>query len=488
MQFPFSEFAPDAGELAPGVLMQAQGVQPQQIGYGPSPSLQTPASATALPADCRGMVSLTQRDGTNVVYAFTATDAYALGADYAWSAAIGTGFNCTSGDDWSLTGFGNKLMATNTTDGLQQYDIETPAGFSAITEAGAPRDIFRCANTLVGLDCLDASGSRDNRLVRASAIGDQTEWKKKGADKQPLEDGGALVGGVDLKNNAALLFQADAIRVMQFGSGPAGTFSLLKAFDKRGSVGRRSLIGIDGVAYWLSTDGFKMFSQGGGMQHIGAGKIDEWFLGRVDQSNLAKVQVGLDPLNKLVVWRYPSLQITSETVFDDCLGYSWQFNKWFYWSEQTAYLSQIATPGYTLDGMDSFGPLDSIDIPLDDRFWQGGQPVFAALDENRKYATFSGPNYAAVLESGFSNSPVTGLIGWATPIDNASTGTLQLGVKQSLDEQTDWKTGSTKKTGGRVDLRGRGMNIAFRRNIDAGSDWSYANGVDHIIAATGGRK
>lgn len=489
MQFAFSEFAPDAGELAPGVLMQAQGVQPQQIGYGPAPSLQTPASATALPGACRGMVSLTQRDGTNVVFAFTATAAYELSATYALDGTpIGTGFNCTSGDDWSLTGFGNKLMATNTTDGLQAYDIESPAGFTAIADAGNPRDIFRCANTLVGLDCLDANSNRDNRLVRSSAIGDQTEWKKKGADKQPLEDGGALIGGIDLKNNAALLFQADAIRVMQFGSGPAGTFSLLKAFDKRGSVGRRSLIGIDGVAYWLSTDGFKMFSQANGLAHIGAGKIDKWFFDRVDQSNLAKVQVGLDPLNKLVVWRYPSLQITSETVFDDCLGYSWQFNKWFYWQEQTTYLSQIATPGYTLDGMNDFGPLDSNDIPLDDRFWQGGQPVFAALDENLKYATFSGANYAAVLESGFSNSPVSGLIGWATPIDNAASGTLQLGVKDSLDDAATWKTGAAKVSAGRVPLRGRGMNIAFRRNIDAGDDWSYANGVNHVVAATGGRK
>ena len=114
--------------------------------------------------------------------------------------------------------------------------------------------------------------------------------------------------------------------------------------------------------------------------------------------------------------------------------------------------------------------------------------MFAALDENLKYATFSGPNYAAVLESGFSNSPVTGLISWATPIDDASTGTLQLGVKNDLSDTATWKTGAAKVSAGRVPLRGRGMNIAFRRNIDAGSTWSYANGVDHIVAATGGRK
>lgn len=487
MQFPYGEFAPDAGETAAGVLMQAQGVQPKAMGYGPARELTAPASASALPADCRGMLSMFQRDGTNIVIAATETAFYQLQNDYSWL-SIGSGFNCTAGDDWSSVHFGDKFLSTNTTDGLQQYDIESPAGFSVIDDAGAPRDIFKCANVIVALDCEDDSGTRDNRLIRSSDIGNQTEWKKRNADKQPLEDGGALIGGIDLKNNAGLIFQTDAMRLIQFGSGGAGKFSLLKVAEGRGAVSRKSIVSLDGNAWWLSSDGFKAFSQGGGIQHIGAGRIDQYFFDRVDQIDLTKVQGALDPLNKLVVWRYPSLAITSDTVFEDCLGYSWQFNKWFSWVEQTTYLSRIATPGYTLDTMDSFGPLDGIETPLDDRFWQGGQPVFAALDENRKYATFSGQNYAATLETGFSNSPVTGLIGWATPIDDSSAGTLQLGVKDALSDTAVWKAGAAKVSAGKVPLRGRGMNIAFRRVIDAGATWSYATGVDHVVAATGGRR
>lgn len=487
MQFPYGEFAPDAGEAVPGVLMQAEGAQPLAVGYGPARSLTAPASAQALPDDCRGMQSMFQRDGSNIVIAATRTNFYRLQNDYSW-VSVGSGFNCTAGDDWSTVHFGDKFLATNTTDGLQQFDIETPSTFSFIPTAGAPREIFKCANVIVGLDCLDDAGNRDNRLIRSSDIGDQTQWKKRNADKQPLEDGGMLIGGVDLKNNAGLIFQSDAMRLIQFGSGGAGKFSLLKIAEGRGAVSRKSIVSLDGNAWWLSTDGFKMFSQGGGIQHIGAGKIDQWFFDRVDQVDLTKVQGALDPLNKLVVWRYPSLSITSDMIFADCIGYSWQFNKWFSWVENTTYLSRIATPGYTLDSMDSFGPIDSIDIPLDDRFWQGGQPVFAALDANRKYATFSGVNYQALLETSFSNSPVTGLINWATPIDNSGEGTLELGVKDALSDTATWKPGALKVSAGRVPLRGRGMNIAFRRTIPSGSVWSYANGIDHIVAATGGAK
>lgn len=483
MQISFGVWAPDAGETAPGVLMVADGVIPLVEGYGPAASLATPVGATALPAAPHGLISMFQRDGTNVVFAFTDVRAYELTSTYTWL-NIGGPFSLTADDDWSLAQFGNKLLATNTTQGLMQYDIETPAGFSNIDAAGDPREIFIVANTVVALDCLDDAGNRDNRLIRTSAIGNQNEWVKTGADSQQVEDGGRLVGGIDLKNAAGLIFQDNALRLIQFGATSTGAFSLQKVSDGRGSVGRRSIVGLDGVAYWLSTDGFKSYS-GGAINHIGAGFIDEWFLSRVDQSNLIAVQASLDPANKLVIWRFPTLQNITPNVSDGLIGYSWQFNKWFTWPEMTAYLGRIATPGYTLDGMDAFGPLDGIDIPLDSRFWQGGQPVFAALDENFKYATFTGANYAATLETGVSNSPVSGLINRATPIDDASSGTLQVGVKNQLSDPIVWKTGAGKTSSGHVPLRATGLNLALRRNIPSDAVWNYAKGVDHLVATTG---
>lgn len=205
--FPFGPLAPDAGELEPGVCLVANGVLPLKTGYGPAASLFVEGGAEALSAAPRGLVSLVLNDGTWKVFGYTDDDIEVMAADYTWT-SIGAGaFSLTSGDDWCGMHFGNYLLSTNTTEGLIAYNVETPAGFSAIAAAGDPRFIFTCANMVFALDCLDASGNRDNRLIRNSDFNSFTEWKKGAADYQPLEDGGALLAGFDLRDGAALIVQ-----------------------------------------------------------------------------------------------------------------------------------------------------------------------------------------------------------------------------------------------------------------------------------------
>lgn len=483
MQILYGEFAPDRGETAVGSVMIADGVQPLIEGYGPAPEISPTMSATPLPGAPRGIISMFQRNGTNVVYGFTDTACYQLDANFGWTLVQG-GLSLTPGDDWSLAQYGNFLLATNTTQGLMQYNIESGGAFVAIPSAGDPREIFVCANYVVALDCEDDGGNRDNRLIRTSVLGNQTDFTGPGSDYQQVEDGGRLIVGGDLKNNAALILQDNAVRVMQFGGDAPGAFSLLKIADGRGCVGRRSFVSFDGVAYWLSTDGWASYA--GGLSFIGAGKIDKWFLERV--GDLTKVRASLDPINKVVLILYPSISDGSDqTVYQNALGYSWQFQKWFTRTGSISFLTQIATPGITLDAMGtSYGTLDDIDILLDSRFFQGGQPVFAALDENYRYATFTGNAIAGTIRTATSNSGETGLISWVTPIDDCSTSTVQLGVKDVLSDPIVWKPAATKVSAGRVPLRGRGMNIAFQQNFPAGAQWTNAKGLDHLKAQING--
>lgn len=487
MQFPFGPFAPDAGEMEPGVCMVADGVLPQQVGYGPSPALNVSASADALPDDPKGVLSVVLNSGTWKVYAFTSDDVNELQADYSWVSVGAAAFNLTAGDDWSSMHFGSYLLGTNTTDGLVSYNVETPAGFSSIAAAGDPRFIFTCANMVFGLDCLDSASNRDNRLIRNSDFNSFTNWTSGAADYQPIEDGGPLLFGADLKDGAALILQERAVRLLQFGNAGGGAlYSLRKVSDRLGSVGSRSCVSYDGSVYWLATDGFRRFSLGGGVETIGAGKIDDWFFANVDQSALQLVQGQVDPYQKMIWWRFKAQGAVSDVIFDRMIGYSWQWDRWVTNSVQTTYLANIATPGLTLDAMDSFGVMDSIDIPLDSRLFQGGQPLFGALDASAKFGTFSGGSQAAILTTSTANSPVSSLIGWATPIDDASAGTLELGVKDEAADSIAWKTGAAKVSSGRAPLRGRGKNIAFRRTITAAATWTYARGVDHVAGAGGG--
>jgi hypothetical protein len=145
MDYPFGPLAPDQGELTPGALMVADGVQPLAEGYGPFPSLSVSATATALSGAPRGLISYQTADGTWQVVGFTASTAELKQADDTW-AAIDSGLSVTAGDDWCSLRFGTKLLYTNTTQGLRAYDVEAGGAASAVAAAKAPRWMFECGN------------------------------------------------------------------------------------------------------------------------------------------------------------------------------------------------------------------------------------------------------------------------------------------------------------------------------------------------------
>lgn len=462
--------------------MTADGVLPTVDGYGPASSLYVPTGATALYGPPLGVFNYVESDGTWDVFGCSSTKIQQLQADYTWL-DIGTGYTCTAGDDWSMAQFGDYALFTNTTDGMVAYDVPGTT-LSAVSGAGAPRFIFTCGVQLVALDCLDGSANRNNRLMKVSGYNDHTNWTTDGADNQPLPDGGALLFGADLKNNQAIIVQERAVRIASFGDvGGGAMFGLQKVSEGLGAVGPRSCVAYDGGAAWLATNGFMHFTIGTGIQRIGAGFIDQWFLNHVDQSRFDKVQASYDPFNEIVWWRYPT-NGSSDYVFTQIIGYSLRWNRWVTGSVTSSYLTRLATPGYTINAIDS--TINSIDTLIDSRYWQGGQPVFAGLDGSYKYGTFTGAALAAQIEGATALSPVTGLISWATPIDDAPNSTLELGVRDQLSDAITYKTAAGKQASGRVPLRGRGKNIGFRWNNAAGETWSSVKGVDFVTASTGG--
>jgi hypothetical protein len=484
MDYPFGPLAPDQQELTPGAMMVADGVQPLAEGYGPFPALTVGATATALSGAPRGLISYQTADGTWAVAGFTASTVELKAADDTWS-SIDTGLSITAGDDWCSLRFGTKLLYTNTTQGLRAYDVEAGGAASAVSAAKAPRWMFECGNILFGLDCLDKNGDRNNKLIRTTAFSDHTNWTTKGADYQPLETGGALIWGGKLTDTKAFVLQQRAGRIVEVGGSGNVLWGTQSIFEEFGSVGAKSVVAFDGRVFWLATDGFRMYGPEGYGQ-IGAGFIDQWFLGLVDQADLSLVQGSIDPFRKNVLWRWKRSGGASDITFEDVIGYNWQFKRWFTLTVPTSYLSYTSTPAPTWDALDSSITWDTYDYIWDGRFLQGGQPVFGALNGDYKYGSFAGSNMAATLTGAVMANRVTGLVNWATPADDSDDGTLELGVKVALNDATTWKTGVAKETSGRCGTRGRGKVVAFRRNITSGSTWSYAKGVDYIEANTGG--
>ena len=483
MEFPFGPWAPDLGENSPGILMQATGAVPLDEGYGPFPALVQATSATALSGAPRGAFSYQTNDGAWRLVAGTATTIETMASDFTWS-SIDTGLTPTAGDDFCFERYGDYLLYTDTTDGMRQYDVETGGAASAVAAAGSPRWIFECGNILFALDCLNRAGDRDNKLIRSCKRGDHTAWTGIGTDYQPLQTGGALIWGGKLSDTSALILQQREVRLLQVGNVGSAKWGLQSVSKEFGAVGAKSVVAFDGAVYWLATDGWRRFSLGGGLERIGAGLVDQTFLADLDQSDMSLVQGTIDPIRKCVLWRYKSRSCSSTEVFDDIIGYYWPKGRWFRLSVQTSALAFGSEAAITWDSFS--GTWDGADVAWDSRALSGGQPLLGAFNDDFVFGYFAGGSMAATLETSIAHSGASGLINWADPVDDAAGGTLELGVKNSLSDTTTWKTGAAKVASGRVPLRGRGKNIGFRRNIAASETWTYARGVDHVVASGGG--
>lgn len=474
MFVPFAPWRPDVGGPNKPYSPLARGGVPQAassgVGYGPFPSLVTATGAEALSGAPRGVISFQKTDGSWAVVGATAAKLELLDASYQWS-DIETGRTVTAGDDVSFAPFGAYLLNTDTTSGFKAYNYDTPAGNNSVSGAPAARAVCVCNNVVFALGT-----SSNPRRMQSSGVGDHTAWTTKGADGKTFEDGGALVGMRDLKNGNGVIFQERAIRLVQFGQG-AALYSVGKVADGRGAVADRTIVGFDGTAFWWDTDGPWQFTVGGGLIPIGAEKINRWLEANVGASNYENLQGVVDPTRSLVIWRVDATY---------ALAYNWLIKDWSILPMVTSTLTRLATAGVTIN--DLSGTIDSQTLTINNRLWQGGAPGLGALDGSYKFATFAGPNMAATLETAVQAGMRSKLIKWASPQSDAPNSTLSVGWSDTIAADLTWDDPVGRLDDGRVPLRTRGKNIAFRESIPAGEQWTFANGIDQIVLTEGGPK
>lgn len=472
MRMPYGEWRPDVGGPNSGFAKVADGVLPQAgpngIGYGPLAALVTATGAEALSGAPRGIVTAFKADGSYAVIAATATTIELMDSAYQWS-DVETGRTVTSGDDVSFAQFGKYIINTDTTSGMKAYDVDGGGANSAVSAGPAARCVFTCNNVVFA----GGTSSAPRRLA-SSAIGDHTNWTTGGADGKTFEDGGAIVGGRDLKNGAAVLFQETAMRLIQFGGG-AALYTIAKVADGRGAVSDRAIVAFDGMVFYLATDGFYKFTLGGGNEPIGAEKFNRWLSTQITSADYENVIGAVDPYQKVVWFRLNSSLL---------LGYDWQLNVAFTAQFATSTLSRLAVSAVTIDSLS--GTIDALDVTMDSQLWAGGGLLFGALDSSYKFATFSGSSKAATLQTCDMVLPNAAMANWCTPDSDAPNSTIALGVADNRHTSLTWKTAASKNTSGRVGLRGRGKVFGFKEVIPAAEDWSYANGIEDIELSVGG--
>lgn len=472
-------FRPDAGELVSSTL---NNVFMEANGFGPRPVLSASPGAAVFSsgAQVRGAYAGQVPGGIYEGFVASATKVFRLSATYGYTDLAVT-FAIPSGEDEAFAQFNAMLIATNTADGMYAYNMQTPAGLNAISGAPKARAAFVSNNMLFGL----GDGTNTQRMAN-TAFGDYTNWTDSGALKIDIPDGGALTGGDDLGGPYAVVYQQRAVRLITFGSAGGGApYRIDKISVDIGCVHPRARAVVNGTGYFLSTQGFFSVNGSNGVSNIGAQKVNAWFLANCP--DLTKVYLSVDPVNTLIRVRYRSVNCASDIVFTDLLDYNYVEQEFIPQTENTSWVFRMATPGYVLNDLDTFGALNGwSQYPLGSAFWQGGNnPGMAGIDSTGKFGFFNGTAAAATLESNTIGNGLSQLVTMCEPLTDDPAVTVQVGVKDTLANNIAWNGAVGREGSGRAAVRGRGRYQRYRLNHAAGATWSRDTAVEGIVSQAG---
>ncbi len=488
LTIPFTGWAPDRAGYGNRGQRVATNVIPDQDGYRPFPALE--AATNALDAAALGASAFVKTDGVVYWYAGTATKLY-QGTDNVWSDVSQAGdYTTASGDHWEIVQWGDRVIATNYTDPVQDREIGASAAtdfadtFTSTEKPKAKHIGIVRSFLVVGNVESTADGTVPNR-VHWSAIRDYADMDPDATtqcDYEDLEQGGGItgvVGGLEY----GVIFQQSMIRRMDY-EGPPPIFSVLPADRQRGTSISRSIVNRGRMIAYITEEGFFIFD---GRQSIpiGDGQVDRQFWAQFDPNYKSLVSSAIDPINKLIIWATPIGITNAERLY--C--YNWIHGKWSVIEQEVELIAPLRSQGFTLEGLDSISTsLDDLPVSLDSELWKGGGLFLGAVDTDHKAGTFSGSAMAATIEIDDYSSGAgrVSTVRNVWPLIDGGTVTISHAARRRIQDDFSLGAEISMDQDGKCPVRSRGRYHRTRMNVAAGGDWSYAQGL-RIETSKGGR-
>jgi hypothetical protein len=423
------------------------------------------------------------------------------GTDNSQGAITGTGI--TSGTinyktgAWSITFAAFVPNATNIT-----ANYKYGGGFADLT--GSPPQARYCAvvkDFLMLANTFDATNGAQPQRIQWSAINDPTTWPAAGSVQEAQVLAGSqvipgdqgwiqgVVGNLGT-SDCAIIFERAVWRGVFMGS--PDVFAFYPCEGVRGSPSPKSIVQMGSFVFYLGEDGFYKFD-GSNSYPIGLNRVDKTFFNNINPNYMYNVIAAVDPVNKLVMWSYPSVN-SSNGEPDTMLVYNWGLDKWGNASLAVEYIFRSISQGYSLEGLDNVSPpndLDTLPYSLDAREWTGGTITIAAFSQTHTLGFFTGAPLAATIDTvevePFSEDD-PGRMAWvdsSMPLIDGGQPTVSIGSRNSV---TDPTTGSAKapsfttavsvsKYDGRYPHRVEGRFIRGRIQTTAGAAWNHFKGL-----------
>jgi hypothetical protein len=381
---------------------------------------------------------------------------------------------------WRFTQFGNVLIAANGGNRIQGFNVNSASNFSDLA-ADAPQSRYvTIIRDFVVSGYVNDSTIRPNR-VQWSALGDESSWTNSAttqADFQDIPDGGAVVGLTG--GEFGLVFMDRSIHRMSYVGSPL-VFQFDNISRNQGCYEANSIIQYGGTSFFLSDNGFYA-CDGQQIIPIGNEKVNRFFFDDADEGLLPLMSAAIDPVRKLVIWAYAS---NSSATVDKLLIFNYEIARWSSGTTTASRVATSSTPSFTLEGLDVFGNLDTIQTTFDSRIWLGGKMQFAGV-KNTKIVTFSGENNTAYIETGDIEVPgATSAITMVKPIVDNGSGNMALVSRRLLNEQVVFGSQTAANSENRVSIRGVGRY--HRLQLTPTGLWKTAIGMDIDLNGLGTR-
>ena len=495
----FGEYLPDLPELEnPGATVALNVVPRTAKSYGPFNDLAVLSDALA--ARCQGMFSAVDDSGNVYTFAGDAGALYKADSNLTWSDVSDTTTSSTyvtaTDDYWKFVQYGNRVIATNFFNDVQTFVVGTDSQFTDLDSANAPkarhiaiiRNWVFLGNTNDGVD-----GNVPHR-VWWSGFDDPTSWPTVGgaaaaaaqSDYQDLPGYGwcqGLVGAVGGTDGAA--FMENGIFRITY-EGPPTVFRFDHLEGARGTPAPGSITQVGALVYYLGEDGFYVFD-GSNSIPIGAQKVDRTFFDDADQTLFHRISSTADPVKPLIFWSYVS-QSSADGEPDKILIYNWEIRRWSLVEKSHQIIGRSIGFGYTLEGLDVFGNMDTLPYSLDSRYWAGGAVNLSAFDTSNKLGNFNGDALEATLETGeFSGDDRRLFITGVRPLVDGGTVTAAIGTRDAPDGTRNWSSLTPPAADGVCPQRQSARYVKARVSIAAAGMWEHAQGIEPRVRLEGRR-
>jgi hypothetical protein len=235
---------------------------------------------------------------------------------------------------WSLDNFGQVLIATiangktftwnaGAATPLTVRASTTTSGFETTSNPTATRLTLVSPTTRhlchFGTETtIGDTTTQDDMFIRFSDqenINLYTQTAVNAAGSFRLQDGTRIVGALKAKETI-LVWTDNALYTMKYIGAPF-TFGFEQVGTNCGLIGKNAVIEIDGVAYWMSSNGFFLFD---GTVKSMACSVEDYVFNQIDTTKGQQIAAGIDNLHTEVIWYYTS---TSSDFNDQYVVYNY---------------------------------------------------------------------------------------------------------------------------------------------------------------------